>query len=57
MLAYAPGNVAEISLIALSLGVEVPFVVLHQIVRLYLVVAGGTAVFRWIKRLRLWNSD
>ncbi|ASY61017.1 hypothetical protein SS05631_a46340 (plasmid) [Sinorhizobium sp. CCBAU 05631] len=57
MLAYSPGNVAEISLIALSLGVGVPFVVLHQVVRLYLVVAGGAAVFRWINRLRLWISD
>ena len=38
------------SLIALSLGVEIPFVVLHQIVRLFLVAAGAAAVFRWVKR-------
>jgi len=50
ILAYSPGNVAEMSLIALSLGVEIPFVVLHQIVRLFLVAAGAAAVFRWVKR-------
>ncbi|WP_245314451.1 AbrB family transcriptional regulator [Sinorhizobium alkalisoli] len=49
-LAYSPGGVAEISVIALSLGVEVPFVVLHHIVRLFLIVAGAGAVFRWVKR-------
>ncbi|WP_434734556.1 AbrB family transcriptional regulator (plasmid) [Rhizobium sp. YTUHZ044] len=38
------------SVIALSLGVEVPFVVLHHIVRLFLIVAGAAAVFRWVKR-------
>jgi membrane AbrB-like protein len=45
MLAYSPGGVAEMSLIALSLGVEVPFVVFHHIVRVLLVVAGSAAVF------------
>jgi len=30
---------------ALSLGIEVPFVVLHHIVRVLLVVAGSAAVF------------
>ncbi|PJR10716.1 hypothetical protein CEJ86_28385 [Sinorhizobium meliloti] len=49
-LAYSPGGVAEMSVIALSLGVEVPFVVLHHIVRLFLIVAGAGAVFRWVKR-------
>ncbi|MDK1389317.1 AbrB family transcriptional regulator [Sinorhizobium sp. 7-81] len=50
VLAYSPGGVAEMSLIALSLGVEVPFVVLHHIVRLILVMVGAAAVFRWVKR-------
>jgi len=38
VLAYSPGGVAEMSLIALSLNVEVPFVVLHHIVRVLTVV-------------------
>ncbi|MFJ1311515.1 AbrB family transcriptional regulator [Agrobacterium sp. P15N1-A] len=46
VLAYSPGGVAEMSLIALSLGIEVPFVVLHHLVRVFLVVAGSAAVFK-----------
>jgi membrane AbrB-like protein len=46
VLAYSPGGVAEMSLIALSLGIEVPFVVFHHIVRVLIVVAGSAAVFR-----------
>lgn len=49
VLAYSPGGVAEMSLIALSLGIEVPFVVLHHLVRVFLVVAGSAAVFRIIR--------
>ncbi|WP_372353060.1 AbrB family transcriptional regulator [Pararhizobium sp. BT-229] len=46
VLAYSPGGLAEMSLIALSLGIEVPFVVVHHIVRVLIVVAGAAAVFR-----------
>jgi membrane AbrB-like protein len=46
VLAYSPGGVAEMSLIALSLNVEVPFVVLHHIVRVLTVVAAAGVVFR-----------
>ncbi|MBY5770117.1 AbrB family transcriptional regulator [Rhizobium leguminosarum] len=49
VLAFSPGGVAEMSLIALSLGIEVPFVVLHHIVRVLLVVAGSTFVFRFMR--------
>lgn len=49
VLAYSPGGVAEMSIIALSLGIEVPFVVLHHIVRVLLVVAGSALVFRYVK--------
>jgi len=45
VLAYSPGGVAEMSLIALSLGIEVPFVVFHHIIRVLLVVAGSAAIF------------
>lgn len=45
MLAYSPGGVAEMSLIALSLGIEVPFVVFHHIVRVLIVVAGSSMMF------------
>lgn len=49
VLAYSPGGVAEMSIIALSLGIEVPFVVLHHIVRVFLVVAGSAVVFRAVR--------
>lgn len=49
VLAYSPGGVAEMSIIALSLGIEVPFVVLHHIMRVLLVVAGSTLAFRYVK--------
>lgn len=52
VLAYSPGGVAEMNLIALSLGIEVPFVVLHHLVRVFLVVAGSAAVFRMTKEDR-----
>lgn len=50
VLAYSPGGLAEMSIIALSLGIEVPFVVLHHIVRVLLVVAGSTFIFRFVAR-------
>lgn len=48
VLAYSPGGVVEMSIIALSLGIEVPFV-LHHIGRVLLVVAGSALVFRYVK--------
>ncbi|QCJ00838.1 AbrB family transcriptional regulator [Agrobacterium larrymoorei] len=45
MLGYSLGGVAEMSLIALTLGIEVPFVVFHHIVRVLLVLAGSAAIF------------
>ncbi|QRM56178.1 AbrB family transcriptional regulator [Sinorhizobium sp. BG8] len=52
VLAYSPGGVAEMSIMALSLGIEVPFVVLHHIVRVLVVVAGSALTFRYLKEHR-----
>jgi len=43
-LAYSPGGFAEMSLIALSLGIEVPFVSLHHLGRLVLVISFASMV-------------
>jgi uncharacterized protein len=43
-LAYSPGGFAEMSLIALSLGIEVPFVALHHLGRLILVISFATII-------------
>ena len=45
VLAYAPGGLAEMSLIALSLGIETAFVATHHVVRIGLVVVGAPFVF------------
>lgn len=50
VLAYSPGGLAEMSLMALALHVEVPLVVLHHIVRVLFVVAGATTVFRFFQK-------
>jgi uncharacterized protein len=46
-LAYVPGGLAEMSLVALSLGVEPAFVALHHILRIALVVAAAAPLFRY----------
>jgi membrane AbrB-like protein len=50
VLAYSPGGIAEVSIVALSIGIEVPFVVLHHIIRVMLVVAGSALLFRCFQR-------
>jgi membrane AbrB-like protein len=52
-LAYSPGGFAEMSLIALSLGIEVPFVSLHHLGRMIIVVTSATFVARWMKRRQM----
>ena len=39
ILAYAPGGIAEMSIIAFNLGIEVVFVITHQLIRFLFVVA------------------
>ena len=46
LLAYAPGGLAEMSLIALAMGSEVDYVALHHIVRISIVVLLAPFVFR-----------
>jgi len=50
MLALMPGGVAEMSVIALSLGIDPAFVATHHIVRIALIVAAAPYVFRWLGR-------
>lgn len=46
LLAYVPGGLAEMSLIGLALGMDVPFVATHHVVRIALVVAVAPLLFR-----------
>lgn len=52
VLAYSPGGLPEMSLIALSLNVSVVFVVVHHLTRVLLVVAGSSTVFRIVSGQR-----
>ncbi len=45
-LAYAPGGLAEMSLVALALGIEAAFVATHHIVRIFLIVVLAPLAFR-----------
>jgi membrane AbrB-like protein len=48
LLAYSPGGLAEMSLIALALQIEVAFVAAHHLARIFIVVAGADAIFRFL---------
>ena len=50
VLAFAPGGLAEMSLIALSLGVEVAFVATHHAVRILIIVTAAPLAFGWLER-------
>lgn len=46
VLAYAPGGLAEMSLVALALGIEAAFVATHHVARIAMVVLVAPTVFR-----------
>jgi uncharacterized protein len=50
LLAFAPGGLAEMSLIALSLNVDAAYVSSHHIVRIFIIVLIAPAVFRLLSR-------
>lgn len=50
VLAFAPGGLAEMSLIALALGIDAAFVSTHHIIRIIIVVIAAPITFRLLKR-------
>lgn len=50
LLAYAPGGLTEMSLIALALQTEVAFVAAHHIFRVFLVTISAALLFGWTRR-------
>ncbi|WP_235535281.1 AbrB family transcriptional regulator [Sphingomonas sp. Leaf339] len=46
VLAYSPGGLAEMSMVALSLALEPAFVIVHHLTRVVLVLIGAPLVFR-----------
>ena len=51
VLAFAPGGLAEMSLIALALSIDAAFVSCHHIVRIVMIVITAPMVFRWTRSI------
>ena len=57
ILGYAPGGFVEMALIGFALGIEVTFVITHQLVRFLFIVAGAPIIMAQLKkRLNLEES-
>jgi len=52
VLAYAPGGLAEMSLIAIAIGADSAFVATHHIVRVFLIVVAAPLLFRAMAKTR-----
>lgn len=52
VLAYSPGGLAEMSLIAIAIGSDAAFVAMHHIARIFLIVVLAPLTFRLLARLR-----
>ncbi len=50
VLAYAPGGLAEMSLVALALSIDIAFVATHHAFRLFIVLLFAPPTFRWLKK-------
>ncbi len=57
VLAFSPGGLAEMSLVALALGVDAAFVSTHHIARIILVVTLAPIIFRSTRRDRSPRND
>ena len=57
ILAYAPGGMPEMSLIALAMGLDVAFVVTHHAMRAAVIFIGTPLVFRLLERRRQRLAD
>jgi membrane AbrB-like protein len=57
ILAYSPGGLAEMSLVALALGIEVAFVAAHHVIRVFLVMVGAGVVFGFTPAARKRKPD
>ncbi len=51
LLAFAPGGQAEMNLIAIVVGANLPYVALHHIVRLFLVIGISPILIRFVKKV------
>ncbi len=47
-LAYVPGGQAEMNVIAIVVGLHVPYIALHHVTRMFLVIAFAPTIKRWL---------
>ena len=52
ILAFSPGGQAEMNIIAIVVGANMPYVALHHVVRLFLVMAIAPLMLQWVVRKR-----
>ena len=52
MLAFSPGGMAEMSLIAIAIGADAAFVVTHHVVRIFMIVVFAPLAFKLMARGR-----
>jgi hypothetical protein len=57
ILAFSPGGLAEMSLIAIALSMDAAFVATHHIVRIFLIVVLAPPIFRLLRRRAVQASD
>ncbi|MBL8697195.1 MAG: AbrB family transcriptional regulator [Alphaproteobacteria bacterium] len=50
VLAFAPGGLAEMSLVALALAVDAAFVATHHMARILMIILLAPTIFSWLKR-------
>ncbi len=50
MLAFSPGGLAEMSLIAIAIGADAAFVATHHVVRIFLIVVIAPLAFKLMRR-------
>lgn len=49
LLAFAPGGLTEMGVVALAIGADVAYVALHHVVRIVVVIAAAPIVARWMR--------
>ncbi len=52
VLAFSPGGLAEMSLIAIAIGADAAFVATHHVVRIFMIVVIAPLAFRLMRRER-----
>lgn len=57
LLAFAPGGVAEMSLIAVALNVEPSFVAFHHVVRIFVILLLAPLLSRWLRQAPARQGD